>query len=92
MFPQTEEEILEIAFSNDQQLLEKLKNSEDGIPISTPERKYKKYKLGLLRPDGKSGFPTESGKLEIYSAYLKKHGYEPLPKYSEPLERTIAIL
>jgi anaerobic selenocysteine-containing dehydrogenase len=48
--------------------------------ISVPliERKYEK---GLLRPDGKPGFETLSGKCEIWSATLEKYGYSPLPYY-----------
>lgn len=86
LYPKTEEEILEKAFSNNKELLKKLKENEEGVSISSDERKYKKYETGLLRIDGKIGFPTESGKLEIYSEYLKENGYEPLPKYIEPIE------
>lgn len=32
------------------------------------------------------GFNTPSGKVEIYSATMKKHGYDPLPAYTEPFE------
>jgi len=34
----------------------------------------------------KEGFNTPSGKVEIYSETLRKHGYDPLPTYVEPLE------
>lgn len=86
LYPQTEEEIVERAFSDNQELLRKLKQSPDGVEIHTIERNYKKYELGLLRTDRKPGFPTESGKLEIYSKYLQEHGYNPLPEYIEPTE------
>ena len=35
------------------------------------------------------GFDTPSGKVEIYSETLEKHGYDPLPTYVEPLESPI---
>jgi anaerobic selenocysteine-containing dehydrogenase len=43
----------------------------------------KKYEKGLLRPDGKPGFNTPSGKCEIWSSTLEDHGYEPLPHYKD---------
>jgi len=48
--------------------------------VSVPliERKYEK---GLLRPDGKPGFDTPTGKCEIWSSTLDKYGYQPLPIY-----------
>ena len=45
------------------------------------KKQYKKYKKGLLTSDGKTGFPTPTGKFEIYSTLLKSYGYEPLPKF-----------
>lgn len=45
------------------------------------ERKYEK---GMLRPDGKEGFNTPSGKVELYSTILEGHGYGPLPVHREP--------
>lgn len=59
------------------------------VPPPGPE-KYKKYELGLLRRDGKPGFNTPSGKVEIYSDTLKKNGYDPLPTYKEPLESPLS--
>ncbi len=47
---------------------------------------WKKYEKGLLRPDGKPGFKTPSGKIELYSDYLESLGMEPLPVHKEPLE------
>ncbi len=34
----------------------------------------------------REGFNTPSGKVEIYSEELEKHGYDPLPVYKEPAE------
>lgn len=43
----------------------------------------KKYEKGLLRPDGKPGFNTPSGKCEIWASTLEDYGYEPLPYYKD---------
>jgi anaerobic selenocysteine-containing dehydrogenase len=47
---------------------------------------YKKWEKGLLRPDGKAGFNTPTGKFEIRSSVLEEHGYDGLPVYTEPRE------
>lgn len=43
-----------------------------------------KYATGKLRPDGKPGFNTPSGKIEFTSRHLEKYGYDPLPQVREP--------
>lgn len=43
-----------------------------------------------LRKYRKEGFNTPSKKVEIYSETLKKHGYNPLPKYREPAESPLS--
>ena len=45
---------------------------------------YRKWEKGRLRADGAPGFDTPTGKFEIASTILEEHGYEPLPKYTEP--------
>lgn len=52
-------------------------------PIVNPNIE-RKYERGSLRADGKPGFNTPSGKVELYSTILEKYGYDPLPKYEEP--------
>jgi cysteine desulfurase NifS len=47
---------------------------------------YKKWQKGGLRHDGAPGFDTPTGKFEIWSTVLDDYGYEPLPKYTEPVE------
>lgn len=59
------------------------------VPLASPP-KFKKYELGMLRKDQKPGFETPSGKVEIYSSILKKHGFDPLPTYKEPLESPLS--
>ena len=36
------------------------------------------------------GFRTPTGKVEIYSTIFEKHGYDPLPYYTEPPESPVA--
>lgn len=38
----------------------------------------------------KNGFDTESGKVELYSEKLNRHGFDPLPTYVEPAESPIS--
>jgi anaerobic selenocysteine-containing dehydrogenase len=47
---------------------------------------YRKYETGQIRADGQPGFETCTGKVEILSTLFAEHGYEPLPKYTEPVE------
>lgn len=37
----------------------------------------------VYRSYSQSGFKTPSGKIELYSSLLEKHGYDPLPHYKE---------
>ncbi|MFC1906185.1 molybdopterin-dependent oxidoreductase, partial [Chloroflexota bacterium] len=59
------------------------------ITASQP-KKWKKYELGLLRPDGKPGFDTSSGKIELYAQMLEKWGIDPLPVHKEPTESPVS--
>ncbi len=45
---------------------------------------YKKYELGLLRPDGEQGFNTATGKIELKSTIYPNFGEDGLPYYEEP--------
>ena len=47
------------------------------------EQNYKKYDTGLLRNDGKPGFPTPSGKFEIVSTIAEQCGLVGYPKYQD---------
>ncbi|MBZ0218135.1 MAG: molybdopterin-dependent oxidoreductase [Fimbriimonadaceae bacterium] len=57
--------------------------AELGSVIGPDERV--KYKNGKMRPDGKPGFNTPSGKIEFTSLKLEEFGYDPLPSFKEPL-------
>ena len=46
--------------------------------IREESREYLRYK--------RAGFPTPTGKIELYSTILEKLGYDPLPFYEEPPE------
>ena len=90
LYPQTEGEILEAAFEQKPDLLEALKRSPEGVHPPAPETRYRKWESGLLRRDGRPGFNTPSGKVEIASTILAAHGYDPLPVYREPMEGPVA--
>ena len=47
---------------------------EKGYVVVPP--KYRKYE--------REGFRTPTGKVELYSTLLEKHGYDPLPGFKEP--------
>ena len=38
----------------------------------------------------KKGFPTPTGKVELYSTVLEKLGYDPLPAFREPVETPVS--
>jgi cysteine desulfurase NifS len=86
LFPQTEEEMIRLALSGSGYTLEDVKAAGGWVRMPTPMMEYKKWQKGRLRPDGKPGFDTPTGKFEIWSTILEEHGYEPLPKYTEPTE------
>ncbi len=49
---------------------------------------YYKYKTDYWRKDG--GFPTPTGKMELYSTVLENLGYDPLPYFQEPGESPVS--
>ncbi|TAK87715.1 MAG: molybdopterin oxidoreductase [Betaproteobacteria bacterium] len=63
----------------------------DGVTVSAsgPEL-FRKYEKGLLRADGKPGFDTPSGKVELASRILTEYGFDPLPRYREPVESPLS--
>lgn len=48
------------------------------------DQKYYKYKTDYWVKGG--GFPTSTGKVELYSIRLEELGYDPLPNFIEPSE------
>jgi cysteine desulfurase NifS len=86
LYPQSEKDMIKHALDGSGYTVEKIKEAGGWIQIDTPMMEYKKWTKGGLRPDGKPGFDTPSGKFEIHSTILEDYGYEPLPKYVEPAE------
>ncbi|MDO5018473.1 MAG: molybdopterin-dependent oxidoreductase [Lagierella massiliensis] len=81
VYPKDEKELLEYAFYHEPKILKDL--NEKGVSYfkKSNDLSYEKYKTGKLRRDGKDGFPTPTGKVEIDSTVLKSYGYESLPKF-----------
>lgn len=58
---------------------------------------YKRYETGALRADGKPGFRTPSGKVELYSTQNEEWGatgitlVDPLPYFQEPVESEVTM-
>ncbi len=55
-----------------------------------PEFEYDKHKKGLLRPDGKPGFNTSTGRYHFYSPEMVYFGFPPFPTYEEPPESPVS--
>jgi len=85
-WPQNEQDLIEAALEGTGITLAELRRHPEGITLPVPEMRYTKYQTGDLRGDGKPGFETPTGKFEIASEWLRAHGHEPLPVYTEPLE------
>jgi len=90
LFPATEEAMIRQALDASGHTLEDVREAGGWVKLPTPMMEYKKWQKGGLRPDGAPGFDTPTGKFEIRSTILEDHGYEPLPKYTEPVEGPIA--
>jgi cysteine desulfurase NifS len=90
LYPQTEEDMIRFVLQGSGYSLEDVKAAGGWVRIPTPLMEYKKWQKGGLRKDGKPGFETLTGKFEIWSTVLEDYGYEPLPKYLEPVEGPLA--
>jgi cysteine desulfurase NifS len=90
LYPQSEEEMLRFALQGTGFTLEEVRENGGDARLPTVMMQYKKWEKGLLRPDGKPGFNTPSGKFEIASSILAENGYDPLPVYTEPGEGPLA--
>jgi anaerobic selenocysteine-containing dehydrogenase len=53
-------------------------------PEGHPSHPYHRFEAGKLRPDGRPGFQTPSGLIELYASLREGWGLEPLPHYEEP--------
>ena len=90
LYPQNEEELLRYVLQGSPFSLEEVRAAGGRVQIETVMMQYKKWEKGLLRPDGRPGFATPTGKFEIASTILEEHGYDPLPVYTEPLESPLS--
>ncbi len=90
LWPQTEQEMIEYALRDTGVDIADLRRHPEGITYPQPEFHYRKYRNGELRADGKPGFETPTGKFEITSEWLRSHGYNALPVYTEPIEGPLA--
>ncbi|MFH1489137.1 MAG: molybdopterin-dependent oxidoreductase [Pseudomonadota bacterium] len=55
-----------------------------------PTKPYRRHERGLLRPDGKAGFNTATGKVELWSKAYESWGIDPVPYYEEPLQSPVS--
>ncbi|QWV91996.1 IscS subfamily cysteine desulfurase [Geomonas oryzisoli] len=90
LYPQSEEELLRFALEGTGFTLEEVMAAGGEARVPTVMMQYRKWEKGLLRPDGRPGFNTPSGKFEIASSILAEHGYPSLPVYTEPGEGPLA--
>ncbi|MBF0383869.1 MAG: IscS subfamily cysteine desulfurase [Magnetococcales bacterium] len=90
LYPQSEEEALEFALEDTGFCVAEVRAKGGMVQLPPVMMQYKKWEKGQLRPDGKPGFDTPSGKFEIAASLLDEHGYNPLPIYTEPAEGPLA--
>ncbi len=86
LYPQDEKELLEHVLRGSGYTAEEVREAGGTVQIPDKLMQYRKWEKGLLRPDGKPGFDTPTGKFEIASTLLHEHGYDALPVYTEPQE------
>ncbi len=51
---------------------------------------YRRFEKGQLRPDGRPGFRTPTGKIELYSTVFESYGVDPLPHHKEQIESPLS--
>ena len=90
LYPQNGGELLRHVLKGSGFTLENVHKAGGTVQSQTVKMQYRKWEKGLLRPDGKPGFDTPSGKFEIASTILEEHGYDPLPVYTEPQESPLS--
>lgn len=59
------------------------KKLQDDVVFQQPFE-YRKYETGALRADGKPGFDTPTGLIELKASVYSVFGEEPLPYFKEP--------
>jgi len=91
LYPQGDVELLRHVLKGSGFSYEEVIDSGGMVSVETGMMEYKKWEKGLLRADGKPGFDTPTGKFEIHSGVLEEYGYDPLPKYIEPVEGPLSM-
>jgi len=86
LYPQSGDELLRHVLKGSGFTLEEIHAAGGTVRVPAELMQYRKWEKGFLRPDGKPGFDTPSGRFEIASTILEEHGYDPLPVYTEPGE------
>jgi len=76
----TDDEVAEHFFSTSGVTVQQLKEHPEGVYFGKKE--YRQFE--------KRGFPTESGKAELYSARMEKLGFPGLPGHVEPQQSSVA--
>jgi anaerobic selenocysteine-containing dehydrogenase len=71
-------------FFDEERSWDELKEDPYLITFGGDKRVYRKYALGQERPDGKPGFRTDSGYIDLWNNFYAQFGYDPLPKWIEP--------
>ena len=89
LFPEDEDALIDFVLHDHPVGLDELRRHPEGMRFGKPEEP-RKYEKGQLREDKQPGFPTPSGKVEIASSVLAKHGFDALPTYTEPGEGPLA--
>ncbi len=54
------------------------------VPAKMAGYEYRKYETGGFREDGKPGFNTSTGRVELWSPVLQSFGESPVPYFEEP--------
>lgn len=91
LYPQTQEERIHRVLTASGITREALMAADRyTIRLTPPPMQYKKWEKGLLRRDGQPGFDTPSGRIEIQSTLLERHGYHGLPRYDESDETPVS--
>lgn len=83
LVPRTEQEIV------DQGLVLHARAGASSSPDSLsgralPPHRTRKHESGLLRADGRPGFPTPTGRFEFASTVLVRYGHSAVPEYTDP--------
>lgn len=51
---------------------------------------YHRHEKGMLRADGKPGFNTTTGRIELWSVFYNSAGLSPVPYFEEPTESPVS--